>query len=116
MLTVKKKPLVVGTEARRLSGVSWPTGPGVRTVGDSRGHVQNTTYRFEVGEDADPTMDPPDASRRYIQSTFGIYEDNEVLLTAPGKGDVKNIVYGINHGNIAPEDRVLSAASCTPCA
>ena len=38
---------------------------------------------------------------------------SKVLLTAPGKGDVKNIVYGINHGDIAPEDRVLSAASCT---
>jgi glyceraldehyde 3-phosphate dehydrogenase len=36
-----------------------------------------------------------------------------VLLTAPGKGDVKNIVHGINHGDILPSDRVLSAASCT---
>ncbi|WP_367640064.1 glyceraldehyde-3-phosphate dehydrogenase [Microbacterium sp. SYP-A9085] len=36
-----------------------------------------------------------------------------VLLTAPGKGDVKNIVHGINHGDIAATDRVLSAASCT---
>ncbi|STC70010.1 glyceraldehyde-3-phosphate dehydrogenase [Corynebacterium pilosum] len=38
-----------------------------------------------------------------------------VLLTAPGKGDVKNIVYGINHSAItdSDEDRVLSAASCT---
>ncbi len=37
----------------------------------------------------------------------------KVLLTAPGKGDIKNIVYGINHGDIQPEDRILSAASCT---
>ncbi|GAB3077015.1 glyceraldehyde-3-phosphate dehydrogenase [Corynebacterium aquatimens] len=38
-----------------------------------------------------------------------------VLLTAPGKGDVKNIVYGINHATIddSEQDRVLSAASCT---
>ncbi|QCB28084.1 glyceraldehyde-3-phosphate dehydrogenase [Corynebacterium endometrii] len=36
-----------------------------------------------------------------------------VLLTAPGKGDLKNIVYGINHGDIAAEDKILSAASCT---
>ncbi|WIM68455.1 glyceraldehyde-3-phosphate dehydrogenase [Corynebacterium breve] len=37
------------------------------------------------------------------------------LLTAPGKGDIKNIVYGINHGDItdSESDRVLSAASCT---
>ncbi|WP_295010233.1 glyceraldehyde-3-phosphate dehydrogenase [uncultured Microbacterium sp.] len=36
-----------------------------------------------------------------------------VLLTAPGKGDLKNIVHGINHDTIAPSDRILSAASCT---
>nr|MDT0253864.1 glyceraldehyde-3-phosphate dehydrogenase [Endozoicomonas sp.] len=36
-----------------------------------------------------------------------------VLLTAPGKGDIKNIVYGVNHKDILPEDQILSAASCT---
>ncbi|GHD01721.1 glyceraldehyde-3-phosphate dehydrogenase [Zhihengliuella salsuginis] len=36
-----------------------------------------------------------------------------VLLTAPGKGDVKNIVHGINHGDITDDDKVVSAASCT---
>ncbi|OSM44823.1 glyceraldehyde-3-phosphate dehydrogenase [Nesterenkonia sp. PF2B19] len=38
---------------------------------------------------------------------------SRVLLTAPGKGDIKNIVFGVNHGDIAEEDRILSAASCT---
>ncbi|MEJ6019980.1 glyceraldehyde-3-phosphate dehydrogenase [Corynebacterium sp. H113] len=36
-----------------------------------------------------------------------------VLLTAPGKGDIKNIVYGINHKDIDDSDKILSAASCT---
>ncbi|MBV2131341.1 glyceraldehyde-3-phosphate dehydrogenase [Pseudomonas sp. MAP12] len=36
-----------------------------------------------------------------------------VLLTAPGKGEIKNIVHGINHGLITGEDKILSAASCT---
>jgi len=36
-----------------------------------------------------------------------------VLLTAPGKGDIKNIVYGINNDTITDEDTILSAASCT---
>ena len=36
-----------------------------------------------------------------------------VLLTAPGKSPLKNIVYGINHNDIEPTDRILSAASCT---
>ncbi len=36
-----------------------------------------------------------------------------VLLTAPGKGDIKNVVYGINNDDIETTDTVLSAASCT---
>jgi glyceraldehyde 3-phosphate dehydrogenase len=37
---------------------------------------------------------------------------SRVLLTAPGKG-VKNIVMGVNNGDITAEDAILSAASCT---
>ncbi|MFB8145617.1 glyceraldehyde-3-phosphate dehydrogenase [Microbacterium sp. NPDC056003] len=36
-----------------------------------------------------------------------------VLLTAPGKSPLKNIVHGINDDAITPDDRILSAASCT---
>ena len=36
-----------------------------------------------------------------------------VLLTAPGKGDLKNIVYGINHDVIEDTDTILSAAAFT---
>lgn len=36
-----------------------------------------------------------------------------VLLTAPGKGDIPNIVYGINNKTLDPEERIVSAASCT---
>jgi len=46
---------------------------------------------------------------RHLEST-GVAR---VLLTAPGKGDLKNIVHGINHGTIEDGDRILSAASCT---
>ena len=38
---------------------------------------------------------------------------SRVVLTAPGKGDLKNIVHGINHDWITDEDKVVSAASCT---
>jgi glyceraldehyde 3-phosphate dehydrogenase len=37
----------------------------------------------------------------------------KVLLTAPGKGAIKNIVHGVNHTDILPSDTILSAASCT---
>ncbi len=36
-----------------------------------------------------------------------------VLLTAPGKAQLKNIVHGINHGTIEDTDLIVSAASCT---
>ncbi|MFT6195513.1 MAG: glyceraldehyde 3-phosphate dehydrogenase, partial [Cognaticolwellia sp.] len=37
----------------------------------------------------------------------------KVLLTAPAKGDIKNIVYGVNEDMILAEDTMISAASCT---
>jgi glyceraldehyde 3-phosphate dehydrogenase len=37
----------------------------------------------------------------------------KVVLTAPGKGDIKNIVYGVNDCEIADDDTIMSAASCT---
>ncbi|MDF3030166.1 MAG: NADPH-dependent glyceraldehyde-3-phosphate dehydrogenase [Moraxellaceae bacterium] len=36
-----------------------------------------------------------------------------VILTAPAKGAIKNIVYGVNSNTISSDDKILSAASCT---
>ncbi|MDO4700392.1 MAG: glyceraldehyde-3-phosphate dehydrogenase [Moraxella sp.] len=36
----------------------------------------------------------------------------KVLLTAPAKGDIKNVVYGVNDDTIG-DDKIVSAASCT---
>ncbi len=38
---------------------------------------------------------------------------SEVVLTAPGKGDIPNIVFGVNDSLIGGEERIYSAASCT---
>ncbi len=57
----------------------------------------------------------------------GIYRDREglgrhlkakgiskVLLTAPGKGDIPNIVFGVNHAKVNfKKETIFSAASCT---
>jgi len=61
-----------------------------------------------------------------VVDNTGIYKDDvglknhfaakgaaKVLLTAPAKGAVKNIVYGVNHATITSEDLIVSAASCT---
>ena len=38
---------------------------------------------------------------------------SKVILTAPAKGDIPNIVYGVNNHDILPDENILSAASCT---
>lgn len=47
--------------------------------------------------------------KRHLQSKGAA----KVLLTAPGKGDIKNIVYGVNQDDILDSDVIMSAASCT---
>lgn len=37
----------------------------------------------------------------------------KVLISAPGKDDMKTIVYNVNHNELTSEDIVVSAASCT---
>lgn len=49
----------------------------------------------------------PEALSQHLEAGAG-----RVLLTAPGKGDMKNIVYGVNSHDIGDE-KILSAASCT---
>jgi glyceraldehyde 3-phosphate dehydrogenase len=61
-----------------------------------------------------------------IVDNTGIWKDEEglgqhlacpgaaqVLLTAPAKGGIKNIVYGVNQGSLTEADTIVSAASCT---
>ena len=50
-----------------------------------------------------------DGLRQHLESQ-GV---DRVLLTAPGKGSLKNVVYGINHESITDSDRIVTAASCT---
>ena len=38
---------------------------------------------------------------------------SQVLLTAPGKGDIPNVVYGVNNELLENDETILSAASCT---
>lgn len=81
----------------------------------SRGRVDGDVYRFELAADADAEGDDDgetdpgggelhDVPRRHVQSTFGIHEDNEVLLTAaddpPDAFPVRATVSDITRGNI----------------
>lgn len=37
----------------------------------------------------------------------------KVLLSAPGKGDIKMVVYGVNENTLDGSEKIVSAASCT---
>lgn len=67
-----------------------------------------------------------DIDNALVIDNTGIWRDEEglsqhlqspgvsrVLLTAPGKGTLKNIVYGVNNDDITDADTIVSAASCT---
>jgi glyceraldehyde 3-phosphate dehydrogenase len=60
-----------------------------------------------------------------IVDNTGVWKDTEglsghlrpgaskVLLTAPAGDNIPNIVYGVNHDQITPDRKIISAASCT---
>lgn len=37
----------------------------------------------------------------------------KVLISAPGKGEMKTVVYNVNHNILTDDDKIVSAASCT---
>lgn len=37
----------------------------------------------------------------------------KVIISAPGKGEMKTIVYNVNHGTLDGSEQIISAASCT---
>ncbi len=37
----------------------------------------------------------------------------KVIISAPSKGDVKTIVYNVNHESLSGDEQIISAASCT---
>jgi glyceraldehyde 3-phosphate dehydrogenase len=38
---------------------------------------------------------------------------SKVILTAPAKGNIRNIVFGVNDNSLTDSDNIISAASCT---
>ena len=77
----------------------------------SPSEIDYTTYGINNALVVDNTgiWSDEDGLGQHLQST-GV---SKVLLTAPAKGDIKNIVYGVNEDMILAEDKIVSAASCT---
>ena len=92
--------------------VIWANGTKIQMIyANNPAEIDYTQYGIDNAIVVDNTgvWRDRDGLSQHLQSK-GV---SRVLLTAPGKGDVKNIVYGINHGDIEESDQILSAASCT---
>lgn len=94
------------------NNIIWANGTAIQVIyANDPADIDYTSYGINDAILVDNTgvWRDRDGLSKHLQSQ-GIAK---VLLTAPGKGDVKNIVYGINHDVIEEDDKVLSAASCT---
>ena len=88
--------------------------------------VINNKKRIKVFAEADPELLPwKDLNVDVVLECSGHFTSLEdakkhitagakkVVISAPGKGDMKTIVYGVNHETLTGDEEVISAASCT---
>lgn len=93
---------------------------------DDENIVIGNTYKFRVYSEKDPENLPwKDLDVDVVlecSGHFTKYEDamkhikagaKKVLISAPGKGDMKTIVYGVNENTLDGTEKIISAASCT---
>ena len=82
--------------------------------------------RVKVYAEKDPANLPwKDLDIDLVLECTGLFTDKEkasahitagakkVIISAPAKGDLKTIVYNVNHEILTPEDAIISGASCT---
>ena len=111
----------------RRDSVHGPIEGSISVDRENRALIVNGNYIQFIYADAPDEIDYTEygINNALIVDNTGIWKDEEglgqhlksrgaskVLLTAPARGNIKNIVFGINHDDIG-EDRILSAASCT---
>ena len=112
----------------RRDSVHGPFAGSIRVDTENQAIIANGTYIqvIHASDPADIDYTAYGINDAVVVDNTGRWRDEEglsqhlkspgvsrVLLTAPGKGDIKNIVYGVNHQDVSAEDRILSAASCT---
>lgn len=92
--------------------VIWANGTKIQVIySNSPAEVDYTAYGINDAIVVDNTGRWRDREglSQHLQSK-GV---SRVVLTAPGKGDLLNIVYGINHDMITDDEKIITAASCT---
>lgn len=93
---------------------------------DEENIIVNGSKKIRVFKEMDPANLPwKDLDVDLVLECTGKFTDFEgaqkhlnagakkVLISAPGKGIMKTIVYGVNEDTLTSEDKIVSAASCT---
>ncbi len=94
------------------NNVIWANGTRIQVIySNSPAEVDYTSYGIDNAIVVDNTgiWRDREGLSQHLQSK-GV---SRVVLTAPGKGDLLNIVYGINHDMITDDEQIITAASCT---
>ncbi len=112
----------------RRDSVHGPFNGSVQVDEDAQSIVANGNYIRVIYADSPDQIDYTEygIDKALVVDNTGRWTDEEglgmhlksrgvarVLLTAPAKGSIKNIVHGVNEDMITDGDRILSAASCT---
>ena len=112
----------------RRDSVHGPFNGSVEIDEENNAIIANGTYIQVIYANSPDEVDYTQygISNALVVDNTGIWKDEDglglhlkskgaakVLLTAPAKGEIKNIVYGVNHDDINVEDKIVSAASCT---
>ncbi|MCX8079799.1 MAG: glyceraldehyde-3-phosphate dehydrogenase [Bacteroidia bacterium] len=87
----------------------------------------HTVYMISANNPEDVDYTQYGIQNALVIDNTGVYRDeaglgrhlkakgvDKVLLTAPGKGNIPNVVHGVNHGSVDIKNtKIFSAASCT---
>ncbi|MCL1060746.1 glyceraldehyde-3-phosphate dehydrogenase [Shewanella benthica] len=112
----------------RRDSVHGPFNGSVEVDEENNALIANGTYIQVIYANSPDEVDYTKygISNALVVDNTGIWKDEDglglhlkskgvakVLLTAPAKGEIKNIVFGVNESDILSEDKIVSAASCT---
>ncbi|WP_144207876.1 glyceraldehyde-3-phosphate dehydrogenase [Shewanella donghaensis] len=124
----KKGDLEKRASLLRRDSVHGPFNGSVEVDEENNALIANGTYIQIIYSNSPDAVDYTKygINNALIVDNTGIWKDeaglglhlkskgaSKVLLTAPAKGAIKNVVYGVNENDILPEDIIVSAASCT---
>ena len=123
-----KEDLIKRANLLRTDSVHGPFKGTVRVRGEEEKLIINGSEVKVIYSDSPNSINYHDyeIKNALLIDNTGVWSDQEgltkhlncegidkVLLKAPAKGDIKNIVHGINNSIVSKKDKILGAASCT---